>query len=238
MQKAISLQEITYPANYWWSAHTEWHHPCTMPICGGVKKTQYSNMKAYSPFWGGSLFCTKSNKDTFPEGLGGATVSSSLSPRFLLSRSSAPFDFGSARKRSLSRWPSSRLTPSCFYTQNTPLHQALYQCLLTRDSFSWNVHQRQNKLLMCIQSNTKYNCWYNTLVRRHVLAQNIAIFRPYMNTSHHHITQHGTPDTNVSVFSPHCWILMDDHQEPSKSTKYTPHGFIVIFNVFNTIYNF
>lgn len=129
MQKTISLHEITYTANYWWSAHTEWHHLCTMPICWEVRR-QSSNIHAYSPFWGGSLFCTKSNKDTLPEGLGGATVSSSLSPRFLLSRSSAPFDFASARKRSLSRWLSSRLTPSCFYVQNTT---SIIPSLLTRD---------------------------------------------------------------------------------------------------------
>ena len=106
-------------------------------------------MTAYSPFWGGSLFCTKSNKDTLPEGLGGATVSSSLSPRFLLSRSSPPFDFASARKRSLSRWPSSRLTPSCFYMQNTTIKSSIIpkstykRCYC---SFSRNLHHHQNRL--------------------------------------------------------------------------------------------
>jgi hypothetical protein len=34
---------------------------------------------------------------------------------------------------------------------------------------------------ICVQPNTTYDCWYNTLERRHVSAQNIAFFRPYAN---------------------------------------------------------
>jgi hypothetical protein len=45
---------------------------------------------------------------------------------------------------------------------------------------------------MCVQSNTTYNCWYNTLDRRHVLAQNIAIFRPYANVWTAHWSLHCT----------------------------------------------